>query len=61
MPQHEAELALAEALEQAYRLALELLDVLDEARAAMVRRPDDPVSTCAADCHQDPARPEGSG
>lgn len=61
MPKHEAELALAETLEQAYRLALELLDVLDEARAALVRRPDDPVSTCAADRCQGPSRPAGSG
>ncbi|KQW66266.1 MULTISPECIES: hypothetical protein [unclassified Methylibium] len=56
MPTRETELALAEALEQAYRLALELLDVLDEARAAMVRGRDLPASTCAADRPQGPAR-----
>lgn len=61
MPTYETELARAEALERAYRLALELLDVLDEARAAMVRGLDHPASSGAADRPQDPARPAERG
>ncbi|MGE0673237.1 MAG: hypothetical protein AB7O64_09290 [Methylibium sp.] len=59
MPTHDSERARAEALEQAYRLALELLELLDEARAAMVRPP--PLPATAARRADDPARPAAPG
>ncbi len=57
----ETEFALAEALEQAYRLALELLDVLDEARAAMVRPPPSVASAGTAGGSDEPTRPATPG
>lgn len=59
MPTHDSERARAEALEQAYRLALDLLELLDEARAAMVRPP--PLPAAAAGRTDDPARPAVPG
>lgn len=59
MPTHGDEQARAEALEQAYRLALELLELLDEARAAMVRPP--PLPAASAGRADDPARPAAPG
>ncbi|MBN9205323.1 hypothetical protein [Methylibium petroleiphilum] len=59
MPTNDRERAQAEALEQAYQLALELLELLDEARAAMVRPP--PLPAAAAGRADNPARPAAPG